>query len=304
MEAAKTISGHGQRSKWLPVASIICLCASGAGANERVEKNVVYGMDSGLALTLDVHYPAESNNHGVLIIPGSGWHNPGNGYGDPELKAGYDYINEVRDVLVRRGFTVFVANHRSAPQFRYPAAVEDVRRAVRFIRHHASRFSIDATRLGALGHSSGGHLVSLLGVEDVTREEEEDPVEGESSKVQAVVAIAAPHDMTVWTPLGLAFAVAFMGERPPIDIQRRVFLREGIYAEASPVTYVTSDDAAFLLIHGTEDIVVPPKQLGIMDEALRNAGVAVEAISVEGGSHSPELDHNVIVESFETYLLK
>jgi len=259
-------------------------------------------MYSGLALALDVHYPAESNNHGVLMIPGSGWHNPGNGYGDRELKAGYDYINEVRDVLVRRGFTVFVANHRSAPRFRYPAAVEDARRAVRFIRHHASRFSIDAARLGALGHSSGGHLVSLLGVEDVTGEEKDDPVEGESSKVQAVVAIAAPHDMTVWEAYGLSFAVSFMGERPPTDA-RRVFLKEGHYAEASPVSYVTSDDASFLLIHGTEDAVVSPKQLGIMDTALREAGVAVESISVEGGSHSPELDHEGIVEWFETHLL-
>ena len=93
-----------------------------------------------------------------------------------------------------------------------------------------------------------------------------------------------------------------MGERPPTDA-RRVFLKEGRYAEASPVSHVTSDDASFLLIHGTEDAVVPPKQLGMMDTALRDAGVAVESISVEGGSHSPELDHEGIVEWFETHLL-
>ena len=284
--------------------AMVCLCGSGVRADERVEENAIYGMYSGLSLTMDIYYPAESNDSGILMIPGSGWHNPGNGYGDEEVKAGYDYINEVRDELIRRGFTVFAANHRLAPRFRYPDAVDDVRRAVRFIRHHASRFSINATQLGALGHSSGGHLVSLLGVDDVIPEETEDPVEGKSSKVQVVAAIAAPYDMTVWEgSFGLATAVAFMGDRPPTEGFERESLRRGRYAEASPVTHVTFDDAVFLLIDGSDDPAVSPKQLPLMEKALRNAGVAVQAISVEGGSHSPELDHTLIADWFERFLV-
>src|SRR5262247_1667284 len=65
--------------------------------------------------------------------------------------------------LVEAGYTVFAINHRAAPRFRYPAAVEDAQRAVRFVRHNSERFGISATRIGAAGGSSGGHLVSLLG---------------------------------------------------------------------------------------------------------------------------------------------
>ena len=71
-----------------------------------VERNVVYGMFSGLALTMDVYRPNEPIGIGVVVIPGSGWHNAGRGYADPQLKDGYGPINRIRDGLVDAGFTV------------------------------------------------------------------------------------------------------------------------------------------------------------------------------------------------------
>lgn len=295
---------HTLGARLLLMGLTVAFSNTQAMATARVEQNVVYGMYSGLALTMGVYYPEESNRRGILLIPGSGWHNPGEGYADPELKAGYEYINSVRDALVARGFTVFVANHRSAPVFTYPAAVEDAQRAVRFVRHHASRFGVDPDLLGALGHSSGAHLVAMLGVEDgFGREHDDDAVETNSSKVQAVVAIAAPFDLAaVSTQYGLATVVAFMGERPPRD-ENGVFLRKGRYGEASPVTHVTPDDAPFLIIQGKDDTVVPADQLDIMMRALRQANVNAEPILIEDGSHSPPLDLELISTWLEGRLL-
>jgi dipeptidyl aminopeptidase/acylaminoacyl peptidase len=81
------------------------------------------------------------------------------------------------------------------------------------------------------------------------------------------------------------------------------FLREGIYAEASPVTHVTSDDAALFLIHGTGDPIVPTEQLPIMKNAAKDAGLSVEATVIESDSHSPPIDHAAIVTWFEKQLL-
>src|SRR5687767_5177862 len=128
-------------------------------------ENVVYGMYSGLALLMDVYAPeGEANGHGIVHISGSGWGAP-LGLDARQLKEAGHVEIEARP-LVAAGYTVFSINHRATPRFPYPAAVEDAQRAVRFVRHHADRFGIRADRIGAIGGSSGGHLVSMLGVLD------------------------------------------------------------------------------------------------------------------------------------------
>lgn len=291
---------------WLAIACLLSVLMPLTGdTQERIEQNVVHGILSGLALTMDAYYPADPNHRGVILIPGSVWDGRESGYTDWEVKAGYDYVNELRDALVQAGFTVFVPNHRMAPEHRYPAAVDDAQRAVRFIRHNASRFAVEASPLAALGHSSGGHLASMLGVldDDPALQSSRHSVEHESSRVQAVVAIAAPHDLSASNHFLMPFTVAFIGERPPMDAEWQDYLREGRYAEASTVTHVTPDDAAFMLIHATEDRNVSPEHMAVMGAAARAAGLSVETVSIEVNSHSPELDHAAIVSWLEAQLL-
>jgi len=132
-----------------------------ASAQARVDRNVVYGMYSGTALLLDVHYPAKPNGFGIVFIPGSGWSAP-LGYAAPPLKES-EQVGMYVPSLTEAGYTVFAVTHRATPTFRYPAQVEDAERAVRFIRASASKYSIDPARIGGAGGSSGAHLVSLLG---------------------------------------------------------------------------------------------------------------------------------------------
>ena len=140
------------RAACLPRLALLALVASAPGsgraaaqvqplaAGARVEPNVVYGMYSGLALLLDVHRPATPNGYGVIFVSGSGWQAPTT-YDATPLKQ--NQIPIWGPPLLQAGYTVFALNHRAVPRFHYPGAVEDVQRAIRFVRHHAKEYGID-----------------------------------------------------------------------------------------------------------------------------------------------------------------
>ncbi len=152
-------------------------------ADPAVQSNVVYGMYSGAALLMDVHRPANPNGYGIIYVSGSGW-TTAMAYSAAPLKSNGQSLQYAKP-LVAAGYTVFTVNHRSLPRFHYPAAVEDVQRAVRFVRSNAASFGIRPDRIGATGGSSGGHLVSMLGTLDGKgNPDDPDPVERESAKVQ------------------------------------------------------------------------------------------------------------------------
>jgi acetyl esterase/lipase len=250
-----------------------------------IERNVVYGMYSGLALLMDVYRPPEPNSYGIVFIAGSGWHRP-LAYGAEQLKHSQTMYPEA---LQAAGYTVFAINHRAAPRFRYPAAVEDAQRAVRFVRHHGAEYGIRAGRIGAAGGSSGGHLVSLLGTMDGAGDPADaDPVNRESARVQCVVARAAPVDLANFGPSnGTTSLASFMG-MPAAATTQGDSVEWRTYREASPITHVSADSAPFLLIHGDADETVPFEQSVLMLQALTTAGVPAELLCIEGGGHGPD----------------
>jgi len=273
--------------------ALTLLVSSAAFAQARIEKNVVFGMYSGAALLMDAYHPAQSNGLGLILIQGSGWYMPQR-YDVPALKDD-PFPVEYGRRFAEAGYTAFVINHRASPVFRYPAAVEDAQRAVRFIRHNAKGYGIDGGRLGAWGASSGGHLAALLGTLDGTGDpNDSDPVNRESAKVQAVVALFPPTDLpsfprSVGTPnVGMFMGFIYPDARffPPGFI-RPEQPEIKAYRDASPTTHVTGDDAPFLLIHGDADVVVPLQQSEVMEERLTSAGVAVRLVRVPGGNHGP-----------------
>jgi acetyl esterase/lipase len=263
---------------------LLPLCSPHAQEAFHVEANVIYGMHSGAALLMDVYRPARPNGLGVLYISGSGWHAPQTYSAQPLKESGQARLYARR--LVEAGYTTFSISHRAAPRFRYPAPVEDAQRAVRFIRHHASRFGIDPGRIGVVGGSSGAHLALMLGLLDGKGQSgAKDAVERESAKVQCVVARAAPSDLAAMVRAeGGSAVVSFLGMRPddgkdPSSIEGRLYL------EASPVSHVSPDDPPVLLMHGDADIVVPFDQSEKLLDALKRAGVTCELLRVPGGGH-------------------
>ena len=258
-----------------------------ASAESTVESNVVYGMYPGLALLMDVHHPADPNGYGIIVISGSGWTAPLSPDAAP-LKQNALVPHYPTRALLDAGYTLFSINHRAAPRFRYPAPVEDAQRAVRYVRHHAVRYGIDPDRIGATGGSSGGHLVSMLGVLDgVGNPEDPSPIKRESSKVQSVVALYLATDFVESVRRGSQGTRALLGVR----LRRRELenesnsLEAALFREASPTSYVSSDDPPFLLIHGDQDATVSYTQSEIFEAALKKNGVAVDLIIMPGGGH-------------------
>ena len=148
-------------------------------ASDAVDRNVVFGMYSGLTLVIDVHRPAKPDGAAIIAIQGSAWYVPMR-YDAAPITARSE-IQAFARHLAQAGYTVFVINHRAAPRFRFPAPLEDTRRAVRYVRAHAAEYQVDPSRIGAMGSSSGGHLAHLLGtMDDDGYPQDEDPVERQS----------------------------------------------------------------------------------------------------------------------------
>ena len=262
-------------------------------ATSKIESKVIYGMHSGLALLMDIYQPIKPNGYGIVVIPGSGWHQLLS-YDAKPLNDNPWYLTNIigTNNLLKNGYTLFVINHRSAPVFRFPAAVEDAQRAVQFVRQNADKYKINSNKIGALGHSSGGHLVNMLGTkDDISNSKSESLIEQESSRAQAVVSLAAPTDFVKFssgTEGDLGAVSSFVGTHLPAwrGPNNPVKVEYSLYAEASPITFVSNDDPPFLIVHGDIDNVVPFSQAEVFLKKLNENNVDAKLIIMEKGNHA------------------
>ncbi|MGF1447802.1 MAG: alpha/beta hydrolase [Opitutales bacterium] len=266
---------------------------------EPTEANVLYGMDHGAALLMDVYRPRESNGLGLVFIMGTGFTAYGE-YSDVPLKeldrwlvengifpALFGGTGQVFEQALERGFTVFSLNHRLGPAHTWQTQLRDCQRAVQFIRHHADTYGIDPERLGGMGHSSGATLITFLGaVEDVADVDALDPIARQSSRLQAVVPLAGMHDALghlEQRPAGAAMLVSMTGR--PITYQPPGHPIFETYRQASTIHHITANDAPMLIFHGTEDAAVDLQQSQALAEALKAAGVPHELVVLPGADH-------------------
>ncbi len=301
--SVRALSTSIKRLKLIPAVVFILsvVFSSGAAASSalNIKQNVIYGMHGGLALLMDVYTPQKTNGIAIIAMPGNGFHEPLTYDAAPlNKKDGYwtDIIGA--NVLLDKGYTLFVINHRTAPIFRFPADIEDAQRAVRYVRHHATRFNINPEKIGAIGHSSGAYLASMLGVlsgnerlsgltPSTPRSAKDGSVDQESSQVQAVVALAGIFDFTTSAAANHAVVSSYLGTHAGLWRGAAQVETESIhYRHASPVHYVSPDDAAFLIVHGDHDYIVPFNQSKIFSSELLNQKVTTQQIVIKEGNHS------------------
>lgn len=251
-------------------------------ATAKVERNVVYGMYSGAALLLDVYRAPRPNGLGVVFVAGSGFQADPS-YGARPIKE--TQIDLWGPPLLAAGYTVFSVNHRGAPRFHYPAAIEDVQRAIRFVRAHAADYGIDAAHIGGLGGSSGGNLIGLAALRAAPGlPDDPDVVNRVPATLQAVVLRAAVLDLrNMPTAEGANFVVSYM-ETPPGNSAAV----KALYDAASPLAQAGPNSPPVLLIHGDADALVPYAQSVAMEVALRKAGAATRLVTVPGGVHGAD----------------
>lgn len=256
----------------LAAAIVAALLAAplAAGGDPEIHGDVVYGHKMGMALTFDALVPADQNGAGVLFMVSGGWFSR---WSDPRRIVSGDSrrAGAIGDLL-DNGYAVFMVRHGSAPLFKVPEAVADVRRAVRYVRLHADDFGVDPDRLGVTGGSAGGHLSLMLGnASDEGNPDSSDPIEQTGNRVAAVVAYFPPVDLQGLTGPNERF--------PALD-----FDAEKATA-ISPVLFVSEDDPPTLLVHGDQDALVALSHSERIKAAFDEASVTSELVVIEGAGH-------------------
>jgi acetyl esterase/lipase len=183
--------------------------------------------------------------------------------------------------LAQNGYVAATASYRLSPRHQFPAAVEDVKAAVRFLRANAKTYNLDPDRIGATGGSAGGHLVLMLGLTgDLTTFDGSGPHLDQSSKVQAVVDYYGPTDFTKSYGKSVdAHEVLPLWLGGDLEHERRQHII------ASPLHYANPQAAPTLFVHGTEDKYVEHAQSVWLFERLKAMGVDTELLTLPGAGH-------------------
>jgi len=265
-----------------------------------VMREVTYCTMEGIPLKMDIRYPQTGNGPWPVVI----YVHSGAWMGGSKL----DPFGDVdAPALTAAGYMAVSVMYRLAPEHPFPAQIEDVKCAVRYLRAHAADYNLDPQRIGARGASAGGHLVSLLGLADESAGWDVGEYLDQSSRVQAVVNMFGPADLaddTFIVDLNKEANILFGFQKPTTEMLR----------SASPITYIRADAPPFLLIHGDQDSTVKLKQSEIFYAALAAAGVPTELVVVENAEHgfipvgaepmtpTREQITQIMIEFFDKYL--
>jgi acetyl esterase/lipase len=226
--------------------------------------NVAYCKTDDASQKMDIYFPDSGGPWPVLVyVHGGSW-----------MRGDKSEALMFAGGMTAQGYLVASINYRLYPPARFPAMIEDVKCAVRSLRAHASEYNVDPDRIGAMGVSAGGHLVSLLGTSDQSAGWDVGEYLDQSSRVQAVIAMAPVTDLTKNFP------------NADIEAMRHVGFGEDNIVQASPLTHVTSDDPPFLLIHGDHDELVPYEQSQLMYDRLVQMNVPAQLVIVKNATHS------------------
>lgn len=225
----------------------------------RVVRDIVYANYGTRALKLDLYLPARTSSAAptpaVVVVRGGGWRS-----GDK------DAFGFIAGNLANAGFAAASIEYRTSAEAKFPAAIHDVKAAVRWTRANARMYGLNPDAIGAIGGSAGGHLVALLGTSGSVKD-----LEGQgghataSSRVQAVVAMACV--CTLQVDDGGGSITEFIGA--PLSAHA-----DAIKA-GSPVTHVSRASAPLLLLHSKTDPVVPYEMSVEIEQLYRQAHVPV-----------------------------
>src|SRR6266540_4176255 len=216
---------------------LVSLLLVSAPAFAELRGDIEFAVKGDVRLTLDAYVPEGAGPFpAVIVVHGGGFTR-----GDKQT-----YVKPLFEPLTRGAFAWFTISYRLAPAYRFPAAVEDVESAVEYVKTHAKQYKADPNRIGLVGESAGGHLVSFAG----TRGKK-------NSRVAAVVSFYGPHDLesrarsqeTLSDSVKAFLGVSELGNKTWETLR-----------SASPITHVSKDMPPYLLIHGTKDDLVPYDQ--------------------------------------------
>jgi acetyl esterase/lipase len=222
-----------------------------------VERNVSYGTDDYQMLDIAYEHDTSRLHPAIVMIHQGGW-----------MQGDKSSYHGLMARYAQLGYVTVSINFRPSGKARFPAAIEDCKLAIRWLRVHAATYGVDPNRIGVTGWSSGAHLAMLLALSDDESGEDE-PYQGVSSRVQAAVCVSGVYDLLMQEQGQFpnreddAAVVRFLGgtarQRPELAKQ------------ASPINYLSTDDPPLLVFHGELDRRIDAEQ-------ARQFALALEAL--------------------------
>ncbi|MES2474909.1 MAG: alpha/beta hydrolase [Verrucomicrobiota bacterium] len=221
----------------------------------RVTRNLIYTPPGwSEAIPADFYQPETAlPAPAVLLIHGGGWTG----------KDGRWQMDPIARQLVKRGYAVLNVTYRLAPKYLYPAPVEDMREALRWMREHASAEGIDAQRIAVFGYSAGGYLAAMAGYTEPP------------GSLRAVVAGGTPANLSLY-PGGKLVPQFLGGTRDEIPNRFR---------EASPVNHISENSPPTFIYHATDDKLVPREHAWDLIHGLEENQVPHEVYWIDGRGH-------------------
>ena len=266
------------RDRIFALVLVLAVTAGGLSANgqdhaARVVRDIEYVVHGDHALNLDLYLPDQSDRPVpcVVFVHGGGWKN-----------GSKDSAKKNAAWLTEHGFAVASIDYRLTDVARWPAQIDDCYAAVRWVRTHGNEHGIDSRRVGAWGTSAGGHLVALMGTRRCPK------TEAVSSGVQAVCDWFGPSELLTMPPNNVGNGRTeedVAGSNGAKLLGATVREVPELARDASALDHVSSDDAAFLIMHGDRDPGVPPQQSKKLHAELIKAGVPSRLVLVKGAGH-------------------
>ncbi|HEX8616103.1 MAG TPA: alpha/beta hydrolase [Thermoanaerobaculia bacterium] len=256
---------------------VLFASANAFGGTFTTYEALEFASPGGERLLLDLRVPDGNGPHPVIVYLHSGAWISGNRFGGPALRQ------------ASRGYAVASIEYRLAPKHIWPAQVHDTKAAVRWLRANAARFKLDPNRIALFGTSAGGHIASVAATSTLPEHEGLEFGNPQfSSRVKAVVDLYGPTDLlrieadklpcipldgnASWMPPSLLMGCPIQACR---DWTRT----------ASPMSYASSDDPPFLIMHGLLDCLVPYTQSVALHDALQAAGARSTLVLLPNGEH-------------------
>ncbi len=263
--------------KLLPAYPFIRIAGSEVPASVQAIRGITYVQRDGHALQLDLYLPAGAKSApapGIVFVHGGGW------------RAGVrENFAPMAIRMAERGYAAATISYRLSPEALYPAAVQDARAAVRWMRTHAAEYGIDASRIAIGGGSAGGQIAALAGVTDgLARFDPDDGPGAVSSGVQAIVNIDGLSDFTSEAARRYEDDPARQPSSAGAWFGGRYAEKEALWREASPLFHVNAKTSPVLFIgSGQARFSVGREE---MLARLRESGVPGRVVVLPGTPHS------------------
>lgn len=239
------------------------------------------------AMKMDLFIPETKDKKPlILYIPGGGF-----------ISANKNNMPQLVNHLAEKGYVVAAVEYRVAPTVKFPAPLEDIKAALRFLRAHQDQYGIDPQRVGVVGGSAGGYLTALMATTSGSREFDKGDYLHEKSDITCAVDLYGLSDLT---RIGADYSKQVQALHASSGATEALWVNgSGVFGgkdggisadqkaaqQANPITYISSTSAPLMLMHGTADTVVSPSQTDILFQALQKKKIPSERYLVPHAPH-------------------